>query len=204
MPGVIDADTHIFEPPEMWEHIDPDMYLRRPIIVQGPDDTVYRRSNFWIIDGNIFPKPAGKGGFLLGTPTQPNQIEKMPDVRARELLDIPGRLSAMDQMGSSVQVVYLRRPIIVQGPDDTVYRRSNFWIIDGNIFPKPAGKGGFLLGTPTQPNQIEKIPPCFWPTLPTTSAWKWPFARRTTGSWQRPTSRGREGCGGWLFLRCAR
>ena len=104
IPGIIDADTHVFEPPEMWERIDPEMYPRRPIIVEGPADTVYRRSNFWIIDGNIFPKPAGKGGFLLGTPTQPNQIEKMPDVRARELLDIPGRLAAMDQMGSGVQV----------------------------------------------------------------------------------------------------
>ena len=106
IPGIIDADTHVFEPPEMWERLDPDMYQRRPIIVEGPADTVYRRSNFWIIDGNIFPKPAGKGGFLLGTPTQPNQIEKMPDVRARELLDIPGRLAAMDQMGSGVQVIY--------------------------------------------------------------------------------------------------
>ena len=106
MPGVIDADTHVFEPKEMWESMGPDMYPRRPIIVEGPKDTVYRRSNFWIIDGNVFPKPAGKGGFLLGTPTQPGQIETMPDVRARELLDVPGRLAAMDQMGSAVQVIY--------------------------------------------------------------------------------------------------
>ena len=104
--NVIDADTHVFEPKEMWEHIDQDWYLRRPIVVEGPKDTVYRRSNFWIIDGNIFPKPAGKGGFLLGTPTQPDQISNMPDVRARELLDIPGRLAAMDQMGTGAQVIY--------------------------------------------------------------------------------------------------
>jgi len=102
----IDADTHLFESTQVWNCIDEEMYLRRPIIVSGPKDTVYRRSGFWLIDGNIFPKSAGKGGFLLGTPTEPGQIETMPDVRARELLDIPGRLQAMDLMGVATQVVY--------------------------------------------------------------------------------------------------
>ena len=105
MKGVIDADTHVFEPRETWDFLDEEMYLRRPIIVSGPSDTVYRRSNFWLIDGNIFPKSAGKGGFLLGTPTEPGQLES-GDVRARELLDIEGRLNAMDLMGSQTQVVY--------------------------------------------------------------------------------------------------
>ncbi|MCH8930210.1 MAG: S-adenosylmethionine:tRNA ribosyltransferase-isomerase [Proteobacteria bacterium] len=105
MKGVIDADTHVFEPRETWDFLDEEMYLRRPIIVSGPSDTVYRRSNFWLIDGNIFPKSAGKGGFLLGTPTEPGQLES-GDVRARELLDIEGRLNAMDLMGSQTQVIY--------------------------------------------------------------------------------------------------
>jgi len=64
----IGADTHIFESTQVWDYIDAEMYPRRPIIVSGPGDTVYRRSSFWLIDGNIFPKSAGKGGFLLGTP----------------------------------------------------------------------------------------------------------------------------------------
>jgi predicted TIM-barrel fold metal-dependent hydrolase len=102
----IDADTHLFESTQVWDFIDEEMYPRRPIIVSGPKDTVYRRSGFWLIDGNIFPKSAGKGGFLLGTPTEPGQLETMPDVRARELLDIPGRLQAMDLMGVATQVVY--------------------------------------------------------------------------------------------------
>src|SRR5262249_20794865 len=102
----IDADTHLFEPTQVWDFIDEEMYPRRPIIVSGPGDTVYRRSSFWLIDGNIFPKSAGKGGFLLGTPTEPGQCETTPDVRARELLDIPGRLQAMDLMGVATQVVY--------------------------------------------------------------------------------------------------
>src|SRR5205807_6324304 len=69
----IDADTHIFESTQVWDFLDEAMYPRRPIIVSGPRDTVYRRSSFWLIDGNIFPKSAGKGGFLLGTPTEPGQ-----------------------------------------------------------------------------------------------------------------------------------
>ena len=63
----IDADTHLFESTQVWDFLDEEMYPRRPIIVSGPQDTVYRRSGFWLIDGNIFPKSAGKGGFLLGT-----------------------------------------------------------------------------------------------------------------------------------------
>ncbi len=102
----IDADTHIFESTQVWDFIDEEMYPRRPIILSGPKDTVYRRSGFWLIDGNIFPKSAGKGGFLLGTPTEPGQIETTPDVRARELLDIDGRLQAMEAMGVDTQVVY--------------------------------------------------------------------------------------------------
>jgi hypothetical protein len=82
------------------------MYPRRPIIVSGPADTVYRRSGFWLIDGNIFPKSAGKGGFLLGTPTEPSQIDLATDVQARQLLDLDGRLQAMDQMGVATQVIY--------------------------------------------------------------------------------------------------
>jgi hypothetical protein len=99
----IDADTHLFASTQVWDFIDEEMYPCRPIIVSGPGGTVYRRSSFWLIDGNIFPKSAGKGGGLLGTPTEPGQRETTPDVRARELLDIPGRLQAMDLMGVATQ-----------------------------------------------------------------------------------------------------
>ena len=49
---VIDADTHIAEPPQMWEHLDPDFYDRRPLLIQIPGDTVYGHFNaMWLIDG---------------------------------------------------------------------------------------------------------------------------------------------------------
>src|SRR5829696_8475101 len=71
MPQVIDADTHIAESQSMWKHFDERLYARRPALLYGPNDTLYGKKNvFWLIDGNIFPQPAGKGGFSLITPSE--------------------------------------------------------------------------------------------------------------------------------------
>ena len=32
MAGIIDADTHIIEHPGVWEHFDPSLYHRRPLL----------------------------------------------------------------------------------------------------------------------------------------------------------------------------
>src|ERR1700722_12581742 len=70
MNSVVDADTHILESSAIWDLIDPEMYSRRPVLISIPNDTVYGgRNAFWLIDGNIVPKPAGKGGFILHTPS---------------------------------------------------------------------------------------------------------------------------------------
>ncbi|MCI0879131.1 MAG: hypothetical protein J4N78_09640, partial [Chloroflexi bacterium] len=69
MAGVLDPDTHIAEPPQMWDYLEPEWRPRRPVIVNVPDDTVYGGSDhMWLIDGNIFPKAAGRGGNRLVTP----------------------------------------------------------------------------------------------------------------------------------------
>ena len=61
MSGVIDADTHVAEPLEMWDHLDPEWYARRPIVVEVPNDTLYIVSNhMWLIDGSIFPRSSGR------------------------------------------------------------------------------------------------------------------------------------------------
>src|SRR5712692_6149522 len=106
--AVLDADTHIAEPAKMWEEFFPkDLYPRRPVAVSIPNDTLYGRSNaFWIIDGEIFPKPAGKGGFLLVTPTIQETVAARPDVKARELFDLDWRLKDMQAMGVDKQVIY--------------------------------------------------------------------------------------------------
>lgn len=107
MASVIDADTHIAEPFEMWDHLDPAMHHRRPVVVQVPKDTLYRKNNaMWLIDGNIFPKSAGKGGTSLVTPTTQDFVQEMPDVRARDLTDMDARFHDMDKIGAEVQVVY--------------------------------------------------------------------------------------------------
>ena len=64
MAFVLDADTHICEPAAMWDYLPKEFYPRRPVMAMLPSDTLYGgRNAVWIIDGNIFPKPAGKGGF---------------------------------------------------------------------------------------------------------------------------------------------
>jgi hypothetical protein len=64
----IDADTHVFESPPVWDFLDESMHPRRPIVLTGSRDTVYRSGSFWLIDGNIFPRSAGKGGIRPGDP----------------------------------------------------------------------------------------------------------------------------------------
>ena len=70
MSGFVDADSHIIEPGEIWDLIDQKLYDRRPVLLQAPSDTLYKSFNaFWLIDGNIFPKSAGKGSANLSTPS---------------------------------------------------------------------------------------------------------------------------------------
>lgn len=109
MNDVIDADTHIAESDHIWQLIDKDMYPRRPVRVGVPDDTLYANSNaFWLIDGNIFPKPAGKGGFRLITPSAAIRQGARDDltIASREITDPKMRLRDMDNLGVSTQVIY--------------------------------------------------------------------------------------------------
>src|SRR5215475_12925749 len=67
---LVDADTHVSENEHMWEHFEREMYHRRPVLISVPENTLYGdRNAFWLIDGNIFPKPGGRGGFNLITPS---------------------------------------------------------------------------------------------------------------------------------------
>jgi predicted TIM-barrel fold metal-dependent hydrolase len=109
MPGVVDADTHIAESEAMWNHIDRAMVPRRPILAQIPDDTWYKERNaFWLIDGEIFPKPAGKASFSLITPSAQKKESVRGDIHlaVRELTDPAARLNDMDKIGVEIQVIY--------------------------------------------------------------------------------------------------
>ena len=109
MRGVVDADTHIAESEAMWRYIDPDMYPRRPVLARIPDDTWYKERNaFWLIDGEIFPKPAGKASFSLITPSAQKREARRGDIHlaVRELTDPLARLNDMDRIGVELQVIY--------------------------------------------------------------------------------------------------
>ncbi len=107
MTRIVDTDTHIAEPPEMWEHLDSEWYPRRPVVVQVPEDTLYGGTDhMWLIDGQIFPRPAGRGGNLLVTPTAQSNVQKRGDVKSRELLDLTMRFEDMERMQVDEQVVY--------------------------------------------------------------------------------------------------
>jgi len=109
MPGVFDADTHIAESEAMWRLIDKEMYPRRPVLARIPEDTWYQdRNAFWLIDGEIFPKPAGKASFSLITPSAQKKESGRGDIHlaVRELTDPLARLKDMDKIGVEVQVIY--------------------------------------------------------------------------------------------------
>ena len=109
MQGIIDADTHISEGEAMWAMMDKNMLPRRPLMLSVPEDTAFgNRNAFWLIDGEIYPKPAGKGSFALVTPSAQKVQEGRKDStpETREMTDIKGRLGDMDKLNTAAQVVY--------------------------------------------------------------------------------------------------
>ena len=58
---LVDADTHVSENEQMWEHFEREMYHRRPVLISVPENTLYGdRNAMWLIDGNIFPSLPAK------------------------------------------------------------------------------------------------------------------------------------------------
>jgi predicted TIM-barrel fold metal-dependent hydrolase len=100
MPGILDADTHIIEPREMWEDFDKERYDDRPVVVDGPNRP------HWLIDGKLFPNAGGRRGYNSASPLDEETRATQPDSGSRELLDIPYRLRDMDQLGVDIQVIY--------------------------------------------------------------------------------------------------
>ncbi len=100
MPGIIDADTHIIEPREVWDEFDSGRIAQRPIVVPGPNRL------HWLIDGKLFPNAGGRRGYNSASPMDDETRATRPDSGSRELLDIPYRLKDMDEMEVEAQVIY--------------------------------------------------------------------------------------------------
>ncbi len=109
MAGIVDADTHVSESTHMWELFDREMYPRRPVVVKAPEDTLYgARNAFWLIDGDIVPRPVGRRSYRLITPSATKLEQTRGDIQlaCRELTDVPARLRDMDKLGVDIQVIY--------------------------------------------------------------------------------------------------
>ena len=106
MPGVIDSDTHVVESEEMWQFFDEAMSPRRPVLVTSPDPQTGVVSHRWVIDGNLFPKPFGRGGAFLATPPMSEQESVEMEWGSRSLIDPAARLASMDSMGVEAQIIF--------------------------------------------------------------------------------------------------
>lgn len=109
MAGVIDADTHVIESAGMWDLMDEALQPRRPVVITTPTNTSYGTTNaMWLIDGNIFPRPGGKGGFFIATPSTQERQQMRTDISipCREMTDIAERLRDMDSLNIATQIVY--------------------------------------------------------------------------------------------------
>ena len=105
---IIDADAHVEECTETWKFLDKEFYARRPLPVKIERDTPYGANNaFWFIDGEAYPKLAGRGLHTFATPPISEYAEAKPfSVGAQTLTDIKTRLADMDRMRIHCQVVF--------------------------------------------------------------------------------------------------
>lgn len=109
MAGVIDADTHVIESAGMWDLMDEALQPRRPVVITTPTNTSYGTTNaMWLIDGNIFPRPGGKGGFFVATPSAQERQQARTDISipSREMTDLRPRIKDMDDLNIATQIVY--------------------------------------------------------------------------------------------------
>jgi hypothetical protein len=66
---IIDADSHIEEVSEVWDHLDADYQARRPFPITVEKNIGYTNLNaFWYIDGAVVPKLVGQGAMVIATP----------------------------------------------------------------------------------------------------------------------------------------
>ena len=148
----IDADGHIEESQSMFDLVEEKYHRRRPIQLEAPKDTVYAPMNaFWLIDGEIYPKPFGKGAFFFGTPTVMELAKAKPaSVPAQEMTDMPARLKDLDMMGVDKQIVYPTM-FLVTTAEDVEYEAAlmrAYNTFTGQACAKSGGRVGFAAIVP--------------------------------------------------------
>jgi predicted TIM-barrel fold metal-dependent hydrolase len=103
---VIDADSHVEEPAEMWNYLDPQYWDRRPITVTGenrPD--LFGMNAFWYVDGKTYPHPVGHGVTIYATPVTMERAKAKPFSMGSQTLSEPlARVKDLDAAGVGVQI----------------------------------------------------------------------------------------------------
>jgi predicted TIM-barrel fold metal-dependent hydrolase len=105
---VVDADSHIEEVTEIWDHLDAAFQPRRPFPVTLEKNIGHTNLNaFWYIDGAAVPKLEGPGTTLIATPLTSGYARSKPfSVGSQGLTDVKARLRDLDDFGLDVQVIY--------------------------------------------------------------------------------------------------
>lgn len=106
----IDADSHVYEVEETWDHLPPKYRRRRPVPITVPrEDAPYMGvdNSFWLVDGKAMQWTWGPGTIQIGCPlTSIHAGMKEFSVGNQSLMDVPARLADLDRAGVDVQVIY--------------------------------------------------------------------------------------------------
>ncbi|TMA55226.1 MAG: hypothetical protein E6J73_23185 [Deltaproteobacteria bacterium] len=90
---------------------------------------------FWLIDGAVVPRTAGKGLSLLGTPTSSHHARGKPfAIVSQELTDVQARLRDLDRFGIETQIINSTLLNATLSPDvefeHALCRAYNTWIAE--------------------------------------------------------------------------
>jgi len=102
-----DADSHVEESAQTWNHLDEKFARRRPIPITLEDQpALLGQNSFWLIDGAVVPRTSGKGLSLFGTPATSRHAREKPfSIGSQELTDIDARIRDLDKFGIDTQII---------------------------------------------------------------------------------------------------
>jgi len=131
-----DVDAHVEESIETWKHLDGKFERRRPIPVTLEGQPARLGQNaFWLVDGAIVPRTAGKGLSLFGTPTSSRHARGKPfAIASQELTDVEARLRDLDRFDIETQLINSTLLNATLSPDvefeHALCRAYNTWIAE--------------------------------------------------------------------------